>query len=297
MELSLTGLRVLCAVAERGSFTAAASALGYTQSAISRQVAALERESGAELFQRRVSGARLTPEGSVLLRHARVILDEIDCAAAELDASRYVEHVSAGVFVSAGALILPAMLRWLRERRPDVRLTTRDGASPVLVRAVRGGTLDVALIASRATQHTPHDGLAPLVTESIGESVLMVAASTTGRFAGRSQVSTAELAGVDWIASPSSPGEPTMGVWPGLPGRPRVTHVARDWLTKLQLVAADCGVTTVPPAMAEVLPSGVQLMQVDAPEARRRLLLVRRAGPPTEAVTAVIEAIRAAFPR
>ena len=78
MDLSLTGLRVLRAVAERGSFTAAAAELGYTQSAVSRQVAALERGSRATLFERRSDGVRLTTSGLILLRHARVVLDEID---------------------------------------------------------------------------------------------------------------------------------------------------------------------------------------------------------------------------
>ena len=67
MEPSLTGLRILRAVADRGSFTAAARELGYTQSAVSRQVATLEREVGATLFER-AGGVRLTAEGLVLLR-------------------------------------------------------------------------------------------------------------------------------------------------------------------------------------------------------------------------------------
>jgi DNA-binding transcriptional LysR family regulator len=85
MEPSLTALRVLCAVAERGSFTAAAAELGYTQSAVSRQVAALEREADAALFERHAAGVRLTSNGLTVLRHARVILDEIAAAERELE--------------------------------------------------------------------------------------------------------------------------------------------------------------------------------------------------------------------
>jgi DNA-binding transcriptional LysR family regulator len=75
-------------------------------------------------------------------------------------------------------------------------------------------------------------------------------------------------------------------------------HTARDWLTKLQLVAADCGITTVPTSLASVLPADVQLMRVDdVPAERRRALVARLPGRAPEPVTAVIEAIRAQFPR
>jgi biotin operon repressor len=72
MDPSLTDLRVLRATAERGSFSAAAAELGYSQSAVSRQIAALERETGATLFERHRAGVRLTENGLIVLRQARV---------------------------------------------------------------------------------------------------------------------------------------------------------------------------------------------------------------------------------
>src|SRR5262245_19468404 len=83
-DVSLTALRVFCAVAQQGTFTAAASSLGYTQSAVSRQIASLERFAGAELLERRRDGVRLTEAGRVVMRHATVVLDEIDATAREL---------------------------------------------------------------------------------------------------------------------------------------------------------------------------------------------------------------------
>lgn len=83
MDVSSTSLRVLRQIAESGSFTAAAAHLGYTQSAVSRQAAALERSAGTALFERLPGGVRLTPAGLTLLRHARTILDSV--AAAERD--------------------------------------------------------------------------------------------------------------------------------------------------------------------------------------------------------------------
>ncbi|KAA0097845.1 LysR family transcriptional regulator [Mycolicibacterium sp. P1-18] len=298
MEPSLTGLRVLRATAERGSFTAAAAELGYTQSAISRQIAGLEREAGLPLFERHPGGVRLTTSGSTLLRHARVVLDEIDAATRELAGSEPDVHVvKIGTFTSAGALLLPRALRALRERRPDIRVVSRDGTTPALVRALRAGTVDLAVISSRAPYRPPDAELPALVTEVVDESGLVLAASTTGPFAGRTVVGVDELGAVDWIASPSTGGEPQLGVWPGLAGRPRVAHSARDWLTKLQLVAAGCGVTTVPPSLAEVLPDGVQLMRVDGgSEERRRVLVARLPGRPTPAVVAVVDALRGGHP-
>src|SRR3954454_24779702 len=79
-ELTLVRLRVVQEVAARGSFTAAADALGYTQSAVSRQVASLEATAGTALFERGPRGVRVTEAGSALVRHAGTILDELSAA-------------------------------------------------------------------------------------------------------------------------------------------------------------------------------------------------------------------------
>src|SRR5690242_20527450 len=83
-DFSPAGLRVLREVSQRGSFTAAAHALGYTQSAVSRQAATLETTAGRPLFERRRNGVALTAAGSKLLVRATRILDEMDAAASEL---------------------------------------------------------------------------------------------------------------------------------------------------------------------------------------------------------------------
>src|SRR4029078_6067184 len=83
-DVSLTALRVFRAVAEQGTFTAAAASLGYTQSAVSRQIAAIERAAGTQLLERRPDGVRLTPAGRVVVRRATIVLDEIDTTAREL---------------------------------------------------------------------------------------------------------------------------------------------------------------------------------------------------------------------
>lgn len=293
MDVSSVSLRVLRQIAESGSFTAAASHLGYTQSAISRQAAALERGAGITLFERKPDGVRLTPAGLTLLRYANVILDSVAAAEEELagQAPR-AETVRLGVILSAAAALLPPALARLAATSGNVKVTTREGSTPALTRALRAGSLDLALLVSRPP-HRPFDDNSPsLRLETLDETELVVAAPATGVFAGRSAVHVDELADAAWIATPSSSAEPLLGVWPGLPGRPRVVHSARDWLTKLHLVASGCGVTTVPPFMERVLPAGATLLRVDgSPPEVRRLHLARRPGRPSPGITAVSQVL------
>jgi DNA-binding transcriptional LysR family regulator len=293
MDFSSASLRVLRQVAESGSFTAAAARLGYTQSAISRQAAALERSAGKALFERRPDGVRLTPAGQTLLRHARAILDAVEAAEQELTGPATPgEVVRLGVFPSAGAVLLPGVLTRLAAAGPHLTVTTREGTTPRLLRALRAGSIDLAVLSSRPP-HRPSDGESPrLRVETVEDTELLVAARTNGPFAGRTAVHVDELVDAPWISAPASSTEPLLGVWPGLPGRPRVAHTTGDWLTKLQLVAAGFGVTTVPARMRPVLPPGVSLLRVDgAPPEIRRILLARLPGRPAPGIAAVSRAI------
>ncbi|MEV7075118.1 LysR family transcriptional regulator [Streptomyces sp. NPDC093990] len=293
MDISSTGLRVLRQIAESGSFTAAATRLGYTQSAVSRQAAALERSAGTALFERRPDGVRLTPAGLTLLRHARTILDCLTEAERDLTgAVSRTELVRLGLFLSAGAAILPLALTRLVATDPQIKVTTTEGTTPSLIRALRAGSIDLAVLTSRPP-HRPLDGESPrLHVETVTDTELVVAVPSTGEFAGRTAVHVDELIDAPWIAAPASNAEPLLGVWPGLPGRPDIVHCARDWLTKLQLVAGGFGVTTVPSRLSPVLPSGVSLLHVEgAPPEIRRVLVARLPGRPTPAITAVTRAI------
>ncbi|ATE58326.1 LysR family transcriptional regulator [Actinosynnema pretiosum] len=287
---------MLCQIAESGSFTAAAAKLGYTQSAISRQAIALERAAGATLFERRTDGVRLTRHGLSLLRHANSILESLDAAERDLtDRVPRVQRVRLGVVPSAGPLLLPATLTRLADTSPQLRLTTREGTTPALARALRAGSLDVAVLTSRPP-HRPPDAESPRLRVTVVQDVeLLVAAPSTGTFTARDSVHVDELVDAPWIASPSSSAEPLLGVWPGLPGRGRVVHVARDWLTKLHLVAAGSGVTTIPTTLTPLLPPGVRTLRVEgAPPEIRRVLTARLPGPTPPAVRAVVEAVEGA---
>jgi molybdate transport repressor ModE-like protein len=110
-DFSPTGLRVLREVAQSGSFSAAARALGYTQSAVSRQAATLEAVAGRRLFERGREGVTLTPAGARLLARAVRILDELDAAAREAaGAEPGAGPVRLGAFAMAAAGLVPRAL-------------------------------------------------------------------------------------------------------------------------------------------------------------------------------------------
>lgn len=286
---SFGDLLVLRAVAARGSFTAAANELGYTQSAISKRVAALERTTGHTLVIRDRRGIRLTRAGEVLLGHAATALDALEAAERELDgADANVRPVRLGAFASAAAGVVPSALRRLARDQPDIPVALREGTSAVLARALRAGSLDLALLAGVPPHMPPDDREPALEVEILAEGPLRIAVGASHRLAGRSRVPAAELTGERWVVARSEVEERLLGVWPGHPGRPNAPYVVRDWLTKLQLVASGTAITTIPDVLVPALPPDVQAVRVDgAGQERRRLLLVRIPGvtrPETEAV-------------
>jgi DNA-binding transcriptional LysR family regulator len=295
-DVSLVALRVFREVAERGTLTAAAGALGYTQSAVSRQIASLERAARAPLLERRRDGVRLTAAGHVVLRRAVTVLDQIDAAARELaglpaDAGT----VRLGWFASAGAFLLPRAVAALRRSHPAITVITREGSTPALVRALRAGTLDLALLAS-APPFRPLDGESPpLTVRTLGERSLRLAVPATHPLAAADSVDIADLRGQRWIAGSSVGDERLMGVWPGLDERPVIAHTARDWLAKLHLVAAGCGLTTVPASLAPAAPAGVRILSVHGgSEERRRLVLARLPHPLPEPAARLADVLRSA---
>src|ERR687883_538520 len=114
--LDVRRLRVLREVAQRGSFSAAAEALSFTQSAVSQQIAALEREAGTTLVERSARGVRLTEAGEILVRHTDVILARLDDAEAELAALSGLRagRLRLAAFPSAASSIAPEAIARFR---------------------------------------------------------------------------------------------------------------------------------------------------------------------------------------
>src|SRR6185312_5191738 len=119
------------AVAHERSFSRAARSLSLSQPSVSNQVAALEREVGVRLFERRPGGLRLTPEGEVLLEHADAIADRFSLAETQLSgvAARRRTRLRIGALPSALAGVVPAASARVRNQRPDTQVTFDEGRS------------------------------------------------------------------------------------------------------------------------------------------------------------------------
>ena len=295
-DVSLTELRVFREVAERGTLTAAALALGYTQSAVSRQIASLERAAGTPLLERRHNGVALTSAGHLVLRRAAAVIDQVDAAARELEGRPEEPHtVRLGWFPIAGAAIVPNALAALRRAHPAITVVSREGSTPALVRALRAGTVDLALLGSAPPFRPPDTETPPLEVRVLTQRSLRVAVPATHPLAGADSVAVTDLHGERWIAAPNSGEDRLMGVWPGLDERPEIVHTVRDWLAKLSLVASGAGITTVSDSLGSALPPGVRILTVHGgPDEQRRTVLARLPGPITEPVAQVVAALRAA---
>jgi DNA-binding transcriptional LysR family regulator len=145
----VTRLRVLVAVAQHGSVTAAARALNYAQPSVSHHLARLEAETGATLTQRSGRGIRLTDAGRLLAGRAEEILGRLDAAERELAAhvEQRQERIRLAGFASALATIVPAALSRLAAGHPGIDLLLTEAEEPEATRMLRAGQVDVALVA------------------------------------------------------------------------------------------------------------------------------------------------------
>ena len=290
-DFSPTGLRILREVAEAGSFSAAAQSLGYTQSAVSRQVAALEATAGRRLFDRSRTGVTLTPAGARLLSTAVRVLDELDVARRELtgETETVARPVRLGAFATAAAGLVPHALSTLP---PHLKVTLREATTPALTRALRAGTLDLALIALQPPFRPPDAESPPLELTPVSERELVVGVPAGHPLAAAGAVEVDQLEGQVWVASRSDAGDSLLGVWPGLRERADVRYVVRDWLAKLQIVAAGLAITTIAPVVLRAVPDGVKIVAVRGePQEVRRLVLARRPGRVDPAVARVADAL------
>ncbi|MEU6549004.1 LysR family transcriptional regulator [Streptomyces sp. NPDC046915] len=146
--MELQQMRYVVAVAETNSFTRAAERCLVVQSALSHQIARLERELGARLFERTSRRVRLTPAGEAFLPAARQCLDAAERAVAEVAAAvgEVRGRLAVGLIPTLTAVDIPGALRDFRREYPHVRISLRVGASDDLAEQVREGALDVAFL-------------------------------------------------------------------------------------------------------------------------------------------------------
>jgi DNA-binding transcriptional LysR family regulator len=145
--LDVRRMRVLREVALKGSFSAAAESLSFTQSAVSQQVAALEREAGAVLVERSARGVRLTDAGEAVVRHAEGILAKLAEAEAELEAIAGLRggRVRMSAFESVAGTIMPLAISRFADQHPGVELSMALMEPEDAIAALRAGDIDIAM--------------------------------------------------------------------------------------------------------------------------------------------------------
>jgi DNA-binding transcriptional LysR family regulator len=246
--LDVKRMRILKEVADRGSFSAAAEALSYTQSAISQQIATLEREAGSELVTRGSRGIRLTEAGELVVRHADAILTRLADAEAELQAIRGLRggRLRLAAFPTVGATLMPLAIATFRRRHPEIELAVKQLEPEESVPLLKAGDLDIALTVDEST-------IAEEYSESVDVTFLLedpmhVALPTGHRLASKAKLHLKDLAEEAWINTTGSCSCADMVrnacIRAGFD--PHVTFESDDYLAIQGLVAAGVGVALIP---------------------------------------------------
>jgi DNA-binding transcriptional LysR family regulator len=245
--LNVARLKVLKEVAYRGSFSAAAVALSYTQSAISQQIAALETETGMTLLERHPRGVSLTAAGQTLVGHAEGILARLDAAEASLSAIAGLRggRLRVASFSTAGATLMPLAIATFRSAYPEVELTLAEGEPEQIVPRLRAGELDLALLFEFA-------GETPLPQEmtrtELLEDPMYLALPRAHPLAGKERLRLADLGREAWVqTSRSSPcARHVVRSCHEAGFEPNVAFESDDYHTVQGLVAAGVGVALIP---------------------------------------------------
>ena len=282
--MAMAGWKTFVTVCDAGSLSTAARLLGYSQSAVSRQVATLELEVGALLLDRLPRGVRPTAAGRALLPHARLVVGELGRAreAVRRSAAGDGGVLTLGAVPSATTDLVPRALRLLHEGTAHQRCLLRSGVSADLVERVLTGDLDLAVVTDYppGLPKTPELERTTLVHDEMG-----VIVPGAHRLAGRRRrVRLAALADEVWAED--NPGSEQLLVQAaGRAGfEPRVELEAGDLLGKVGLVAAGLAVALVPGLLAPSLPTSIRLLTLVDPPTRAVYAVRRldRAAPVTD---------------
>jgi len=271
----LTSWRSYLAVCRLGSLSAAAAELGYTQSAVSRQLAALEREVGVPLVERRARGVVPTAAGATFAQQARLVVTAADRAlrAAREAGAGTTALLAVGATPSASADLVPTALRRLPAGAWSWTLTTAGSAA--LEEQVAAGELDLAVV----TDAPP--GLAPdprLVRHPLGEDAMRVVVPAGHPAARAGATSLADFAGATWVEDDEGSAALLRTAAARAGFAPRIDLAAADLAGKTALVAAGHAVALVPGLLVPALRRDVVAVEVaEAP--RRGIFATVAAGP------------------
>jgi DNA-binding transcriptional LysR family regulator len=286
-----TRLRVFREVAQRGSISAAADALSFTQPAVSRQIATLEREAGAQLLERLPRGIRLTEAGRVLLGHAEAILDRMAAARTQVEAvaSLRAGRLRIGAFPTANATVVPKAIADFTRDHPKVELSLDEGVSSELIPRLRAGELDVAL----ATDPLEHD-LHELAVFDIAEDPMLVALSLDHPLARKPKLRLRDLRDETWIeGGHAGCRRPLFRACAAVGFEPHVRFGAEQWLGKQGLVAAGVGVTLIPGLAVATVREDIVLRSLGSDSPTRGIVALLPLGYRAPAAEPFVELVRA----
>ena len=290
-------LEYFVAVAEELSFTRAAARCHVAQSALSYQIARLEREQGVTLFERTSRSVRVAAAGELLLHRARAVLDELDAARAELAelAGVITGRLRLGMVGSTGqaAPVVERTLAAFHHRHPAVEIAIRDTGSRHMAEQVRAGELDIAFVGMFADQ-LPAD-----LTHRILTDEPLVAALPRGHpFADASPADLATLAGESAFVEMRAESGLRHQVDAAFARAGVTRRIAFELATSdavVRFVALGFGPALVPRSAAAARPDDVAVLELADPAARHPISLVHRRPEPTAPSARAFLALLAAF--
>ncbi|MGW0516915.1 LysR family transcriptional regulator [Crossiella sp. NPDC003009] len=293
--LDLGRLRALHAVAVHGSVNAAAAALGYTPSAVSQQLAKLERETGTVLLERRGRGIALTDAAEDLAGTAKQVLALVEQAEVRLEEQRGtpIGRLSVATFATAARGLMPGPLAELARAYPelDVRLTELD--PHLAVDLVARGELDLAVV--HDWENTPLAMPEGLARTDIGVDVADVLLHQDHPLATRTELSPLELVGARWICQP--PGsichDWLIRTLRGGGVEPVLAHQVTEYQSQLALAARGLGVCLLPRLGRGPVPEGVVVRPLVPTPTRRLFAVWRQQATRRPAIAATVAALRA----
>jgi DNA-binding transcriptional LysR family regulator len=298
--LNVARLKVLDEVARRGSFSAAADALDYTQSAISQQIATLEQEAGMTLLQRHPRGVSLTAAGQTLVGHAEGILARLESAEVALGAIAGLRggRLRMASFPTAGATLMPLAIATFRARHPDIELTLAEGEPEQIAPRLRAGELDLALL----FEFGDSAGADELTRVELLEDPLYLALPREHRLATKRKLRLEDLRGEAWVqTSSASPcARHVVRSCHAAGFEPNVAFESDDYQTVQGLVAAGVGVALIPElALNPVVREDIAIRALSPRPPVRQVVAATPAGarllPAAPAMLAELEAAAARY--
>ncbi len=287
--LSPSRLLLLRAVAEHGTLSAAARALGYSQPAVAQQIRRLEAEAGVPLVTRTGRGVRLTDAGRALVEHAAAIADRL--ARAEQDVSRYARRAESRVrlaaFSACQATIIPHTVARLRDTASTVELDLLTASPRDALALLDGGGCDIAVIFDYPGMRRPRSRT--WLRFRLTSDRVFVALPTGHRLAAQAEVGLKDLAGERWVVS----GHCVIDACQAAGFTPSVGLATDDPFAIPRLVAAGFGVGLVSDLILDTMPGPDVALRPLAFPPRNIVAIADRAFAKAPAVKATIDALKA----